>query len=289
MSIDRISRSSLEHRYGLQLPENEYHLAHPGEERELADRERKILEVFGDDEELLVLARRGLDRYPNHEYHNRKHGADVIESTIELVDTCDVFTEREKQLLAIAAAWHDAGFGDDDLDWRQFGSKEAYSVHIMREAAASILSSEEQEYVERAIMGTMMTTSVTRDTPEAQILHLADLSYLRGSPEDFRDGALRYRREELDGAESDEEFSELEMKFLALYAQTMEEYLGRNGLGLDDIALSGLVAGVFDNIQAAKNPEFFKNPQESQEIIKPDTDIGAEIGAAAAKLSSSQN
>lgn len=163
-----------------------------------------------------------LDRYPDFAYHNRAHGCDVIRSTMKLVDSVGVFTPHARNLLVIAAAWHDAGYGDPADQWQPYGSKEAYAAALCEQASGDSLSKENSAYVKQAIMGTKI--DAPRQDAAGRLLHLADLDYMSGSWETFLEGALRYKREE-QPAMPWLDFLELQRRFLSMHQKKECQYL----------------------------------------------------------------
>ena len=131
---------------------------------------------------------RASERYPELPYHHPGHMKDVMEAVGELVELLPsdsyphVITPWQKDLLVLAAAWHDAGFDDDKA--RAYPTKEDYAIALMKEDIKSNdidLTDYEIAFLDRAIRGTIMTPSLQqRDTPEAKLLHHADMAYMTG-------------------------------------------------------------------------------------------------------------
>lgn len=175
----------------------------------------------------------GLDTYPDFPYHNRKHGVDVIEAACEWAPKCG-FEERQIELLVLAAAWHDAGFGHDEEVWKPHGSKEAYAALLMWKAAKNQYSEEELAFAERAILGTKMGPDVIRDTSEAKFLHLMDLSYLWADQEEFLRGVMAVRKEEFPGLNT-KQFLDLQHKFLPSYREELVSFLNERNVSPEKI------------------------------------------------------
>ena len=175
----------------------------------------------------------GLNLYPDFPYHNLQHGLDVIKATKEQAVKCG-FDTHHAELLTIAAAWHDAGFGHDEELWRPHGGKEAYAVFLMKRAVDGQYSDEDMAFVERAILGTMMGPNVKRDTPEAKFLHLMDLSYLWADQETFLNGARAVWKEEFSHLNT-EQFLDLQRTFLPSYRREFVEFMTERKVSDDDI------------------------------------------------------
>lgn len=189
------------------------------------------------------IAETGISKYPDLPYHNPQHGRDVVAATYGILNFYnDTFSDRDRELLLLAASWHDAGFGDDESMWRPHRSKEAYAAHLLKEVTSGEFAEQDVIFMQRAILGTMMTSK--RATPEARLLHLADLSYLWGDWEMFLDGAMRYREEELPGV-SLGDFISLEKSFLLNHSLNVQTYLRKDGV--DRQVIDGVVDRIWQN------------------------------------------
>ena len=175
----------------------------------------------------------GLNLYPDFPYHNRQHGLDVIKATREQAVRCG-FDTHHAELLTVAAAWHDAGFGHDEELWRPHGGKEVYAVFLMKQAVDGQYRDEDVAFIERAIMGTMMGPNVKRDTPEAKFLHLMDLSYLWADQKTFLKGARAVWEEEFSHLDT-EQFLDLQHAFLPSYRDELVEFMTERRVSDDDI------------------------------------------------------
>ena len=100
--------------------------------------------------------------YPDLPYHNVQHMKDVMQSVGELVELLPdsyprVITPWQEDLLALAAAWHDAGFDDEAA--QAYPTKEDYAIALMKEDIKSNeidLTDHEIAFLDRAIRGTIM-------------------------------------------------------------------------------------------------------------------------------------
>lgn len=183
------------------------------------------------------------DEYP---YHNKRHGVDVMKAADWLFDQvpAGLFAEREQGLLLLAAAWHDAGYGDSAAEYpKGIGKKEKerYAVHLFREYAERAmpeLTDDNKDFIERAIMGTLVGPEADRTTPEAALLHMADIGFLfdeslaAGSEpsQQVRMPIQRWRQERVPHL-SPSEFIKLEEKFLAAEAVEIQQLAMQLGLG----------------------------------------------------------
>ena len=190
-------------------------------------------EILCSSTDLEIHVQDGLSLYPDLPYHNRQHGVDVIKASDEWSPRCG-FDAYQNKLLVVAAAWHDAGFGDEEEAWRPYGSKEAYAVALMKQEIGDQYDEEDVAFIERAIMGTMMGPDVQRDTPEAKFLHLMDLSYLLADRERFLGGAMAVWTEEFSGLNT-KQFLELQHRFLPDYCEELVSFLKGCNISLEEI------------------------------------------------------
>lgn len=196
-----------------------------------------------------LAVRAALDRYPGgdeYPYHNEHHGLDVMKAVTRLLEqvSAGLFSRQQKILLSLAAAWHDAGYGDDPADYPEGideKEKERYAVHLFRryaERELPELTGDDKDFIERAIMGTVVGPNADRTTPEAALLHMADIGFLldeslaAGSELDERVPVLirRWRQERVPHL-SPSEFIKLEEKFLAAEAVEVQQLAMQLGLG----------------------------------------------------------
>ena len=185
---------------------------------------------------------RASKRYPELPYHHPGHMKDVMEAVGELVELLPddgyprVITPWQKDLLALAAAWHDAGFDDDKA--RVYPTKEEYAIALMKEDLKSNeihLTSSDIAFLDRAIRGTIMVPSLQqRDTPEAKLLHYADMAYMTADWETFWRGAEAFHDEEHPDM-SWENFQKFEAKFLLQYIESLRDDFQSLGIAEDEI------------------------------------------------------
>lgn len=179
--------------------------------------------------------------YPDLPYHNVQHMKDVMEAVGELVKLLPdsyprVITPWQKDLLVLAAAWHDAGFDDDKA--RAYPTKEDYAIALMKEDIKSNkidLTDREIAFLDRAIRGTIMVPALKqRDTPEAKLLHHADMAYMTADWETFWRGAEAFHDEEHPDM-SWEKFQKFEADFLLQYIESLGDDFQSLGIAEDEI------------------------------------------------------
>lgn len=185
---------------------------------------------------------RASKRYPELPYHHPGHMKDVMEAVGELVELLPddsyprVITPWQKDLLALAAAWHDAGFDDDKA--RVYPTKEEYAIALMKEDLKSNeidLTSSDIAFLDRAIRGTIMVPALQqRDTPEAKLLHHADMAYMTADWETFWRGAEAFHHEEHPDM-SWEKFQKFEAKFFPIYMESLKNDFQSLGIAEDEI------------------------------------------------------
>lgn len=184
---------------------------------------------------------RASKRYPKLPYHHPGHMKDVMEAVGELVELLPgdsyprVITPWQKDLLALAAAWHDAGFDDDEA--RAYPTKEEYAIALMKEDIKSNkidLTDHEIAFLDRAIRGTIMTGSPQRDTPEAKLLHHADMAYMTADWKTFWRGAEAFHHEEHPDM-SWKDFQQFEAKFFPIYMESLKNDFQSLGIAEDEI------------------------------------------------------
>ena len=180
--------------------------------------------------------------YPDLPYHNVQHMKDVMQSVGELVELLPsdgyrrVITPWQKDLLALAAAWHDPGFDDDEA--RAYPTKEEYAIALMKEDIKSKdidLTDHEIAFLDRAIRGTIMAPSLQqRDTREAKLLHHADMAYMTADWKTFWRGAEAFHHEEHPDM-SWEDFQQFEADFLPKYMKSLRNDVQSLGIAEDEI------------------------------------------------------
>ena len=185
---------------------------------------------------------RASKRYPELPYHHPGHMKDVMEAVGELVELLPddgyprVITPWQKDLLALAAAWHDAGFDDDEA--QVYPTKEEYAIALMKEDLKSNeihLTSSDIAFLDRAIRGTIMVPALQqRDTPEAKLLHHADMAYMTADWETFWRGAEAFHDEEHPDM-SWENFQQFEADFLPKYMKSLRDDFQSLGIAEDEI------------------------------------------------------
>ncbi len=187
-------------------------------------------------------ADRACKRYPQLPYHHPGHMKDVMQAVSELVELLPgddyqrVITPWQKDLLALAAAWHDAGFDDDEA--QAYPTKEEYAVALMKEDIKSNkidLTNHDIAFLDRAIRGTIMVPALKqRDTPEAKLLHHADMAYMTADWETFWRGAEAFHHEEHPKM-SWKGFQQLEEDFLSKYKESLRNDFQSLGIAEDEI------------------------------------------------------
>ena len=185
---------------------------------------------------------RACERYPELPYHHPGHMADVMQAVGELVKLLPgdgyrrAINPWHEELLVLAAAWHDAGFDDDEA--QAYPTKEEYAIALMKEDIKSNdidLTDYEIALLDRAIRGTIMTPSLQqRDTPEAKLLHHADMAYMTADWETFWRGAEAFHDEEHPKMPW-EKFQQFEADFLPKYMESLENDFQSLGIAKDEI------------------------------------------------------
>ena len=185
---------------------------------------------------------RACKRYPELPYHHPGHMADVMQAVGELVKLLPgdgyrrAINPWHEELLVLAAAWHDAGFDDDEA--QAYPTKEEYAIALMKEDIKSNdidLTDYEIALLDRAIRGTIMTPSLQqRDTPEAKLLHHADMADMTADWETFWRGAEAFHDEEHPKMPW-EKFQQFEADFLPKYMESLENDFQSLGIAEDEI------------------------------------------------------
>lgn len=187
-------------------------------------------------------ADRACKRYPELPYHHPGHMKDVMQAVSELVELLPgdgyqrVIDPWQESLLVLAAAWHDAGF--DEKAAQEYPTKEEYAVALMKEDIKSNeihLTSSDIAFLDRAIRGTIMVPALKqRDTPEAKLLHHADMAYMTADWETFWRGAEAFHDEEHPDM-SWEKFQQFEEDFLLKYKESLRDDFQSLGIAEDEI------------------------------------------------------
>ena len=184
---------------------------------------------------------RASERYPKLPYHHPGHMKDVMEAVSELVELLPsdsyprVITPWQKDLLVLAAAWHDAGFNEEAA--QTYPTKEEYAILLILEDLENNkidLTGGDINFLIRAIGGTIMTGSPQRDTPEAKLLHHADMAYMTADWETFWRGAEAFHHEEHPDM-SWEDFQKFEAKFFPIYMESLKNDFQSLGIAKDEI------------------------------------------------------
>lgn len=188
-------------------------------------------------------ADRASKRYPKLPYHHPGHMEDVMQAVSELVKLLPdsyprVITPWQKDLLVLAAAWHDADAGFDDEAAQVYPTKEEYAIALMKEDIKSNkidLTDRDIAFLDRAIRGTIMVPALQqRDTSEAKLLHHADMAYMTADWETFWRGAEAFHHEEHPDM-SWEDFQQFEADFLPIYMDSLRNDFQSLGIAEDEI------------------------------------------------------
>ncbi len=144
----------------------------------------------------------------NLQYHSYNHTEDVLYEVVQLA-LLDALSERETELLAVAAAWHDVGF----IHTRT--ANEPFAAREMR-SAVSVLgrySDEELRTIEQMILDTALVPDGATFTQRASIplsRYLLDADLANFGRADF------FEKSELQRAESGEALDSFRLKTQAL-------------------------------------------------------------------------
>lgn len=185
---------------------------------------------------------RASERYPKLPYHHPGHMKDVMQAVSELVELLPgdgyqrVIDPWQESLLVLAAAWHDAGF--DEKAAQEYPTKEEYASALLLkdiEDNGIKLDDSDKAFLDRAIKGTIMVPALQqRDTPEAKLLHHADMAYMTADWETFWRGAEAFHHEEHPDM-SWEDFQRLEADFLQIYMKSLRNDFQSLGIAEDEI------------------------------------------------------
>ena len=187
-------------------------------------------------------ADRACKRYPELPYHHPGHMKDVMQAVSELVELLPgdgyqrVIDPWQESLLVLAAAWHDAGF--DEKAAQEYPTKEEYASALLLkdiEDNGIELDDSDKAFLDRAIKGTIMVPALQqRDTPEAKLLHYADMAYMTADWETFWHGAEAFHHEEHPDM-SWEDFQQFEADFLPKYMKSLRDDFQSLGIAEDEI------------------------------------------------------
>ena len=182
-------------------------------------------------------ADRACKRYPELPYHHPGHMKDVMQAVSELVELLPgdgyqrVIDPWQESLLVLAAAWHDAGF--DEKAAQEYPTKEEYAS---------------------ALLLTIMTGPPQRDTPEAKLLHHADMAYMTADWKTFWRGAEAFHHEEHPDM-SWEKFQKFEAKFFPIYMESLKNDFQSLGIAEDEIEKRlKILKSHLDQVTAMDNP-----------------------------------
>ena len=187
-------------------------------------------------------ADRACKRYPELPYHHPGHMKDVMQAVSELVELLPgdgyqrVIDPWQESLLVLAAAWHDAGF--DEKAAQEYPTKEEYASALLLkdiEDNGIELDDSDKAFLDRAIKGTIMVPALQqRDTPEAKLLHYADMAYMTADWKTFWRGAEAFHHEEHPDM-SWEDFQQFEADFLPKYMKSLRNDFQSLGIAEDEI------------------------------------------------------
>ncbi len=125
---------------------------------------------------------------PAQPYHNWGHAVEVADDAAMLLDRGGAKAAQvSRDLMRIAAAWHDAGH--DHARAREFESKEHYSVYLLHRSLDNQLPKAELDEIEEAILGTRF--AVARTSMLAVALHYGDVGNMAHTYPDFYDHTVR--------------------------------------------------------------------------------------------------
>lgn len=139
------------------------------------------------------LVNRAESHYPNVlPYHNWEHAQDVMSATASLaIRSHNPEIINNKELLVIAAAWHDADYYLDAKP--EFKTKEERSAALVMHQLPE-LSAEQLSIISSAIIDT--TVEITPKTSIiGDALHIADLGYFAADEAKFMDRLQKMREE----------------------------------------------------------------------------------------------
>lgn len=211
----------------------------------------ETLELFNNPE-VRESARRAIDLYPEASefpYHNRQHALNIINSTNQMVEILKKAGRKispdEQQAMLLAAAWHDAGFGDEAA--KNYDSKEVYAEELFNQDVSKFnlpISIEQRVIVHEAIAGTDMAKTSKERTFWGKLMHYSDVSYLFDKPVVFAQHALEYYDEECSYMDWSS-FRNHENRFLTFIVSGLTENLAE--IGFDEQFIDACREGVKNN------------------------------------------
>ena len=131
----------------------------------------------------------------DYPYHNWNHAMAVASGTESISNKL----ERKgliiaKGALAVAAAWHDAGYHENHLS-KGFDTKEEYAAVLLDQFLDNKLVGDwERSMMSKAIIATWANYEGPR-SPYELILHRADIANIGGPTDEFIENSLRLREE----------------------------------------------------------------------------------------------
>ena len=145
---------------------------------------------------------------PHLHYHSYRHTEDVLEEVVKLA-LIDSLSERDTELLAVAAAWHDVGFIHSNI------GNEPLAVQEMRKALGALgrYSDSEVNIIEQMILDTSLVADGEILRQHATIplsCYLLDADLANFGRDDF------FEKSELQRKETGEDEVSFRRKTLAL-------------------------------------------------------------------------
>jgi len=132
---------------------------------------------------------------PDFDYHNWDHalavtyGTEVIATKLEARGLVIA-----KGALAVAAAWHDAGYHEDHLA-KGFKTKELYSAALLDDFLEDKPVGELEKAIMRSAIIATWAGHTDLRTPYELILHRSDIANIGGPTDEFIENSLKLRKE----------------------------------------------------------------------------------------------
>ncbi|WP_100629021.1 HD domain-containing protein [Algoriphagus formosus] len=147
-----------------------------------------------------------LDQLPEYlTYHNPAHTEYVIEKSLFLADVENV-NQKDKELLRLAALFHDTGFIENPKNHEEIGC--GIATHYLGE----IVSEEDLKKIHGMIMATKIPQSPTNQLEK--IIADADLEYLGTDDFERQGSALFEELKHFNHSFSEQAWNELQLTFL---------------------------------------------------------------------------
>ncbi|MBY5951355.1 HD domain-containing protein [Algoriphagus sp. NF] len=147
-----------------------------------------------------------LDQLPEYlTYHNPAHTEYVIEKSLFLADVENV-NQKDKELLRLAALFHDTGFIENPKNHEEIGC--GIATHYLGE----IVSEEDLKKIHGMIMATKIPQSPTNQLEK--IIADADLEYLGTDDFERQGSALFEELKHFNPSFSEQAWNELQLTFL---------------------------------------------------------------------------